>query len=72
LKIISKTPIRCKITQQYLNFEILKLDDLYTFEIGKIIYQFLIINTTANITEKRLLRTFWPYTYAYCRRTMVR
>ena len=40
LKIISKTKIRGKITPQYYKYEILKLEDLYNFEIAKLMYQF--------------------------------
>ena len=40
LTIISKTKIRGKITPQYYKYEILKLEDLYNFEIAKLMYQF--------------------------------
>ena len=40
LRIISKTKIRGKITPQYYKYEILKLEDLYNFEIAKLMYQF--------------------------------
>ena len=40
LRIISKTKIRGRITPQYFKYEILKLEDLYNFEIAKLMYQF--------------------------------
>ena len=40
LRIISKTKIRGRITPQYYKYEILKLEDLYNFEIAKLMYQF--------------------------------
>ena len=40
LRIISKTKIRGKITPQFYKCEILKLEDLYNFEIAKLMYQF--------------------------------
>ena len=40
LRFISKTKIRGRITPQYYNYEILKLEDLYNFEIAKLMYQF--------------------------------
>ena len=39
-RIISKTKIRGKITPQYYKYEILKLEDLYNFEIAKLMHQF--------------------------------
>ena len=39
LRIISKTKIRGRITPQYYKHEILKLEDLYNFEIAKLMYQ---------------------------------
>ena len=41
LRFILKTPIKSKITPQYLKSEILKLDDLYHFEMAKLMYQFV-------------------------------
>ena len=35
-----KTKIRAKITPQYYKYEILKLEDLYNFEIAKLMHQF--------------------------------
>ena len=40
LRIISKTKIRGRITPQYYKYKILKLEDLYSFEIAKLMYQF--------------------------------
>ena len=40
LRIIFKTKIRGRITPQNYKFEILKLEDLYNFEIAKLMYQF--------------------------------
>ena len=40
IRIISKTKIRGKITQQYYKYEILKLEDLHNFEIAKLMYLF--------------------------------
>ena len=40
LRIISKTKIRGRITPQYYKYEILKLENLYKFEIAKLMYQF--------------------------------
>ena len=40
LRIISKTSIRDRITPQYHQFEILKLEDLFTYKIAKFMYQF--------------------------------
>ena len=40
LRIISKTKIRGKMTPQYYKYEILKLENLYNFEIAKLMYQF--------------------------------
>ena len=40
LRFISKTKIRGRITPQYYKYEILKLEDLYNFEIAKLMYQF--------------------------------
>ena len=40
LRIISKTKIRGRIPPQYYKYEILKLEDLYNFEIAKLMYQF--------------------------------
>ena len=40
LRIISKTKIRGKIMPQYYKYEILKLEDLYKFEIAKSMCQF--------------------------------
>jgi len=36
----SKLSLVLNFDLQYLNFEILKLNDLYTFEIAKLVYQF--------------------------------
>ena len=35
-----KTKIRAKVTPQYYKYEILKLEDLYNFEIAKLMHQF--------------------------------
>ena len=43
LRIISKTKIRGKISPQYYKYEILKLEDLYNFEIAKLMYQYILI-----------------------------
>ena len=40
LRIISKTKIKGRISPQYYKYEILKLEDLYNFEIAKLMYQF--------------------------------
>ena len=40
LRIISKIKIRGRITPQYYKYEILKLEDLYNFEIAKLMNQF--------------------------------
>ena len=40
LRIILKTSIRNRISPQYHQFEILKLEELYTYEIAKFMYQF--------------------------------
>ena len=40
LRIISKTKIRGRIMPQYYKYEILKLEDLYKFEMAKLMYQF--------------------------------
>ena len=40
LRIISNTSIRDGITPQYHQFEILKLEDFYTYETAKFMYQF--------------------------------
>ena len=52
LRIISKTKIRGRITPQYYKYEILKLEDLYNFEIAKLMYQF---------THSKLLLNFKHY-----------
>ena len=40
LRIISKTCIRDSKAQQYYNFKVLKIEDLFTFKIAKIMHQF--------------------------------
>ena len=40
VRIISRTSIKDRITPNYHRLEILKLDDLYTLEIAKLMYQF--------------------------------
>ena len=40
LRTISKTKIRGRITLKYYKYEILKLEDLYNFEIAKSMYRF--------------------------------
>ena len=50
--IISKTSIKNRITPNYHRLEILKLDDLYTLEIAKLMYQF---------TQNKLLDTIDHY-----------
>ena len=40
LRIISKTRFRDSISQQYYEFHVLKIEDLFTFEIAKIMHQF--------------------------------
>ena len=52
VRIISKTSIKDRITPNYHRLEILKLDDLYTLEIAKLIYQF---------TQNKLPDTFDHY-----------
>ena len=41
LRIISKTPIKTRITSLYLKFKILKLDDLCHYQMVKTMYQFI-------------------------------
>ena len=41
LRIIYKTPIITRITSQYLKLKILKLDNLYQFEMAKLMQQFI-------------------------------
>ena len=52
LRIISEMSIRDRITPQYHQFEILKLEDLYTYEIAKFMYQ---------CNRNKLLDTFNHY-----------
>ena len=40
LRIISKTRIRDSISQQYYEFQVLKIENLFTFETAKIMHQF--------------------------------
>ena len=52
VRIISGTSIKDRITPNYHRLKILKLDDLYTLEIAKLIYQF---------TQNKLPDTFDHY-----------
>ena len=52
VRIISRTSIKDRITPNYHRLEILKLDDLYTLEIAKLMYQF---------TQNKLPDTFDHY-----------
>ena len=52
VRIISRTSIKDRITPNYHRLEILKLDDLYTLEIAKLMYQF---------TQHKLPDTFDHY-----------
>ena len=40
IRIIAKAPLKSKLTPQYKKYQILKLEDLYLLEIGKIMYLF--------------------------------
>ena len=40
IRIIAKVPLKSKLTPQYKKYQILKLEDLYLLEIGKIMYLF--------------------------------
>lgn len=40
IRIISKIPLKKKITPSYFKLKVLKLDDLYHFEIGKLMFQY--------------------------------
>ena len=69
LPIISKTRTGDSISQQYYKFKVLKIENLFTFEIGKIMHQLTLKKTPNNfntmvhlvlLAKLPTLRFFYP------------
>jgi len=61
IRIISKNPLRDRITPCYQKLKVLKLDELYKFEIGKLIYTHKMFPYLFQDTHKMLPDLFQDY-----------